>query len=547
MADSLQDDALVKCELAELDRQKGERAPYEGIWRDVEARVNPVAAGGFSATSPGSRRGADNFDVTAVQSLGRFAAAGKAITVPRKEQYIKVRFGNPELDKLPEVKRWCEYAGDRLYAIRYAPHTAFGTSATEDWLQLGTYGTAPVWCAEQRGVGMFYRALPLHECYIDVDYKGAVDTVRREFERTARQLQQLFGNDGLTPKMREAIAKDKGHEKFRILHAVRPNADIEPDRLDFRAKPVASDYIAIDEKMILQRAGFHSMPISVSRHQTSPGEKYGRSPAMNVLPTIMGANVMAQTILRAGHKAVDPALAFYDDGEISRISTKPGGLNPGMVDSAGRLRVQPIPSGGNLQIGVELLQEERAIIKSEFLEDFFKVLLEAPDRATATQILEMVAKQGVLVEPYAERYETEKQNPITQRELELGLRAGQILPFPDVVREAGGWPLVYYDNPLSRMARAGEAAGLTRWIEAVTPIANVDPTVFDHIDTDAAAPGLADVLGVRPSWMATPEQVAAKRDARKQQQDAAATVEGLQGVAGAAKDFAQAQQIGQAA
>jgi hypothetical protein len=71
--------------------------------------------------------------------------------------------------------------------------------------------------------------------------------------------------------------------------------------------------------------------------------------------------------------------------------------------------------------------------------------------------------------------------------------------------------------------------------------------VFDHIDTDAAAPGLADVLGVKQSWIATPEAVAAKRKARDDAQGATAEVAGLEGAAGAYLDIAKANQISEAA
>jgi Bacteriophage head to tail connecting protein. len=542
--DENQDEALVKRELAELDRNKNERAPYEGMWRDIEERVNPNSAGGFLGQTPGNRRGQSNFDVTAVQSLGRFAAAMRSITLPKREQYIKIRFADKDLDKLPEVRRWCEAAGDRLYAIRYRPGAAFGTAAFEDFRQTGSYGTAPMWNGELRGKGLFYRSLPLHECYIDTDVVGEVDTVRRCFKRSARQLRQLFGEDGLTPKMREAIKNDKAHHEFEVLHVVRPNGDLEPDRLDYRGKPVSSTYIAMEEKWILNRGGFRTMPISVSRHDTASGEKYGRSPASNVLPSIMGANVMAQTILRAGHKAVDPALAFYDDDGITSLSTKPGGLNPGLVDHAGNLLVKAIPQGGDLPVGIELLEGERNVIRTEFLEDFWMLLRQ--DQAvqrSAQAVLEIAAKQGALVEPYADRFETEKQNPVTLRDLELAMSAGQVDPFPDVVREAGASPMVYYENPLSRMARAGEGAGFTRWIEAMTPMAQVDPGVWDHVDTDTAAPGLADVLGVRPSWIATPDKVAAKRQARADAEMQQQTAEQMAAVAGAYKDMAQGNQI----
>jgi len=194
-----------------------------------------------------------------------------------------------------------------------------------------------------------------------------------------------------------------------------------------------------------------------------------------------------------------------------------------------------------------MIEGERADIRTGFLEDFFKILTDPSDRMTATQVLEMVGKQGVLVAPYAGQYETEKQNPVTMRDLDLAMAAGQIDPFPDVVLEAGAYPKIEYENPLTRMARAEEAAGLTRWFEAMTPLAQIDNgAVFDHIDTDNAAPGLADVLGVRPSWVATPAQVAAKRKARADSEAVASGAGQLADVAGAYKDIASANQITEA-
>lgn len=554
--DTLQDDELVREHLRNHDRLVALRAPWESLWREIDERVNPMGAGtigntpgaGGRMSRAGTAKGTANFDVTAVESLDRFAAAMSAITVPRNTQYIRLRFRDADLDKLPEVRRWCERAADRLHAIRYAPHAAFSVQATKDMRQLGRYGHAPFWTGERKGVGLFYRALHVAECYIDEDYAGQIDTVHRRYTRDARQCLQEFGRDALTPKMRDAIEHRKLDQEFEILHIVCPNADVEPDRFDHRGKPVASIHIALDEKIVLRRAGYHSMPISVSRHMSEAGELYGWSPAMKVLPAIRGVNVMAQTNLRSAHKMVDPALAFYDDDGITSVATRPGGMNPGLVDEQGRLRIHALPTGSNLPIGLEMVEQERTVIRTAFLEDFFRILTNPADRMTATQVLEMVGKQGVLVAPYAGQYESEKQNPVTQRDLDLAMRAGQVEPFPDAVLEAGATPLVEYENPLTRMARADEAAGLARWIEAMAPLAQTDGgEVFDHIDTDAAAPGLADVLGVRPSWIATPDQVAAKRKARSDSQAATQGVEGLAGAAGAYLDIAKANQISEAA
>lgn len=549
MIDTIQDDELVKADLRNHDRLKTERAPWENAWEEIDRRVNPGAEGGFNVTSPGQFRGQQNFDVTAVDGLDKFASVMSAISVPETEQYIRPRFADKDLDKLPEVRRWCERAGDRLYAIRYAAHTAFGTAADEDFRQLGTYGTAPLWSAELPGVGLFYRALHLSECYIDTDLTGMVDTAHRAFKRTARQIEGFYGRACMTPKMIDALDKGKEHTEFELVYVCTPNRDWDPDKFDWRGKPVSGRLLAPDEKLYMKREGFHTMPISVSRHSTSPGDKYGRSPAFKMMPTINGVNVMRRDTLRAGQKAVDPALMFYSDDGITSLVSKPGGMNPGMVDEFGRLMVARLPGGENgIPYAMEMIEQERAPIRSAFLEDFFKLLVDDKVQRSAQAVLEIASKQGLLVAPYASRYRTEKQNPVTQRDLDLALRAGQVEPLPQVVIEAGAWPVIDYDNPIGRMARAEEASGLTRWIEVMTPLAQLDEgAVFDHINTDEAAKGLGEVLGVRPSWIATDDEVAAKRAAREEAKGATAGVEALGTVAGAYKDIAQGNQIAAAA
>lgn len=541
MDDKLQNEDLVKHELAELDRQKTERRPWEVHWREIEERVHPVAAGGFTPQSPGNKRGQRNFDMTAVKGLQRFALAMSDITIPVAQQYIRVRFADADLMKLPEVQRWCDYAGDRLYAIRYAPHAMFGAQSFGDFLQTGSYGTAPYYVGVMPGRGLFYQALPLAECYIDEDYAGRVDTVRREYKKTARQLRAMFGEAALTPRMLDALKTNRGHVEFTCVHVVRPVDDYTQGAMDVRGKPVMSLTFAAEEKVILRRGGYYSSPISVSRHVTAPGEKYGRSVAMDYLPSIQMANAQAQTITRAGHKAVDPALAFYNDDGITRLVTRPGGMNPGLVNDDGRLLVQPIPGGGSLPVGMELLQAERANIDDGFLGAYFKLLTDDKVQRSAAAILEIASKQGVLVGPYGSRYQAEKLNPITQREYEEALRAGQIDPPPPVVAEAGDAPIIEYENPLTRMARAQEAAGLSRLIETLAPFAQSDPNIIgDVINIEEAAPGVASVLGVRQSWTRTPEEIAARRRQREQQQAEAATIEQLQGAAGATLDLVKA-------
>merc|ERR1712196_167975 len=98
--------------------------------------------------------------------------------------------------------------------------------------------------------------------------------------------------------------------------------------------------------------------------------------------------------------------------------------------------------------------QEKDPIRVSFLEEFYKILTDPNSRMTTTEVLEVMSKQGILVRPFASRYETEKQDPMSQRDLELMLAAEQVESFPAEVREAGSWPMIAYENPLAAMARA---------------------------------------------------------------------------------------------
>ena len=545
-----QDEAYVKEGLDRHAELQSERAPWEDLYRRVERRVDPVQRGGFDKISPGGARGLDNFDSTAMEGLERYEAAISGLIFPRSQKWALLTTTSAELNKLPTVQRWLEYATDRLQAMRYAAAAGFETQILEDVRSGGVYGVSPLWVDEIVGYSMFYKSCHLSEIYIDENYAGRVDTVHREYEKTARQLQQQYPN-GLSSKMEEAIANNKPNKTFRIINIIRPNESLKGGALDWRGKPIESLTIAPDEKWIMRRAGYNTMPMLVSRTSTSPRDKYGRSPAMRVLGTILGANEMAKTILRAGHRAVDPPILFHDDGRISKFSTKPGGLNPGMIDEMGRVLAKPFEMGGNLPVGLELLQAEREVIKNAFLDKAFSLLMERGDRMTATEVLELAKQQGMLVAPTAGRMETEKLGPLIARELDIGLRSGQILPPPPELREAtsarqAGIKVVY-DNPLSRMARAEEASGFTRWVEVLTQLAPFDEGVIDLVDVETSARGLADVLGVRPSWTATPEQVAAKRTARQQAKDQQSLIEGAPAATQSVLNLAKAQQANGAA
>jgi hypothetical protein len=547
MADiALLDTEQVQLVLANHERLKEKRSFYEPYWRDIDRFVDPHGAGAWDKSRATFTNEADElFDVTALDGLDRYTAAIAGVTIPRQQRWHGIGFPDRELMKIAAVQRWCEVATDVLFMARYAPWTGFEAQAHEDIRQEGKYGTSPMWIGDNVGRGLFYKTLHLSECYIDEDFSGRVDTVHRCYTQTIKAAAAEFGIENLSDKTRRDFEDPKKrNNEIEILHVVRPNREYEPGYFGPKGKPIESLYIELAEKHVISRKGFNSMPIPVSRHVTGPRDCYGRSPAMKVLATVKGLNAMARTILDAANKAVDPPLLYADDADITKVATKAGGLTAGGVNDQGQQLVHPLLTGAQLPIGAEIREEERQVVKGAFLEEFFRLLTDPSDRMTATQVMETLQKEGVLIAPFAGRRETEKLGPQVERELDILMRAGAIPPFPPEVTEAGVRPRAYMTNPLSRMARADEVTGFTRLVEIGVQAAGAGhQEALDRINFDEGMKVAGDVLGVRPSMLYSDDELEARRQSKQQQQEGETVAEAAPGLSQAALNLAKTREI----
>lgn len=528
--------------LRQFSELAGARQPWESAWQEIDDRINPLGQGGFSAKSQGGVRGVDIFDHTASEGLNRFQAAYTGMIIPRGERYHQLSTTDSALNDLPAAQRWLEEANDKLFAMRYAPMAGFDPESGMNIRSLGSYGCGPLWIDHWVGRGVFYKCLHMSEVYIAEDFRGRVDTVFRKFKQSARAFVQQFGNDNLPPSIAKALESSRASDEFDVLHVVRPRADADPQRLDFRRLPIESLYVLMTDKVIVREGGYSSMPITVSRYVTGPREVYGRSPALQVLGTIRTANEMVKTMMRQAHLAVNPPLLLPEDGVLTRVHQMPGGANVGGLDFNGRPMVVPLQTGTQLGFGMEMLNNEREVVRDAFLEKVWSLILDRKDRMTATEVLEISRMQGMLLAPMASRQEAEWLGPQIERELDIGMSAGYIPPMPPEMREAGARVKVVYDNPLSRAAKAEEAIGFSRYIETLIPLSQiVGPEVFDVIDTEAAPRELAKALAVRSRYLAAPEAIAAKRQSRAEQQAQEQALAALPAAAGAVKDLASAR------
>lgn len=266
-----------------------------------------------------------------------------------------------------------------------------------------------------------------------------------------------------------------------------------------------------------------------------------------VLPELKTLNAEKAMFLKQGHRASDPSYLLPGDDSLFDFKSHPGSNNyGGMLD--GRPQVGILPTG-NIQVTQEMLDRSNAIVQDAFLVTLYNELFDPKSRGrqlTAREVVEATNARGIFLSPLGRQF-TEYLGPMHDRELDILSYLKLLPPVPPALKEAQGEvDLVYeYTGPLGRMFSGHEIAGFMRTVDIAERVAQVsgDSSVFDHFEFDLALPDVAEEQFVRPSWMASPQSLAAKRKARAQAVAEANRVKSLPGEAAMAK----ARAIGQKA
>lgn len=506
--------------LSRVSNLQGERGVWESHWTEIAELVLPAYSDLFQSRgmiTPGQKKTDKQFDATAPGALVKFASVMESILTPRQQTWHQVKPADQYLLKDRQTQLWYEETNKLLMRHRYGKASFYASQQHEVYMSLGAFGTGSMFVdklADQPGLR--YRSIALSEVFFDENHQGMVDTVYRCFTMKGRQLLQKFGKN--VPKDvfdQYAAGQDKEYE---IIHCVRPRSDRDPRRIDFKGMPYESLYICKKHQQVLDEGGYLSMPYIVSRYVTIPGECYGRSPAMQVLPAIKTLNEQKKTVLKQGHRVVDPVLLAYDDGVLDSFSLKPGAINYGGVSADGRPLVHTLPTG-NIAIAKDMMDDERMAINDAFLVTLFQIMVETP-QMTATEVLERSREKAALLAPIMGRQQSEALGPMIEREIDLLQQQGLLPPQTPAMKEAGVASYrVEYDSPLSRMQKAEAASGGLRMFQYASEIAanTQNPAPMDFFNLDAMIPDLADAQGMPASWMRTQEEVEGLREERNQQ------------------------------
>lgn len=508
------------------------RNTFAAQWEEVAALILPTSVNTFyygSYNFPGQKKTQLQVDATGMMALSRFGAILDSLLTPRNMIWHQLTSQNPDIKKDRNAKLWYEDVTRRLFALRYSPIGNFSSQNQQIYQSLGAFGTGGMFvdqavdAAGNRLKALRYKAIPLGELFLLENHQGLIDGFIRWFRLTARQAYKMFP-ERFPPSLAPALEQNSG-QPFDFLQYVCPRADWKPGRLDAKGKMFSSYYVSIQGQCIVAEGGYNTFPLAASRYEQAPGETYGRSPAMMVLPALKTLNAQKATFLKQGHRAADPVLLTADDGLVD-VNLRPGAINKGGVTADGKPLVHVLPAG-NIQTNEKMMDRETALINDGFLVSLFQILLDKGGSMTATEVVERTNEKGILLAPTVGRQQSEYLGPLIDRELALMAEMRLLPPMPPILREAQGDYHVAYTSPLSRAQRAQEVAGYARTVETVLTLVNAtqDPSLLDPFDFDTAIPDIAEIQAVPESWMADKDQIAQKRQARAQQMERQAQIQ----------------------
>ena len=510
------------------------RATWEDHWQEILDYVMPRKADVTFVRSRGEKRTEVLYDSTAITANNLLAASLQGTLTSASLPWFHLKLRDTETNQNRDVQLWLEDSAKRMYEI--FNESNFNTEVHELYLDLVSIGTGAIFVEEgSKGFdkeGIHFNCLHIAEYFIQENINGKVDTLYRKYKLTARQAIQEFGEENVGEKILESV-KEKPDKEFNFIHAVEPTEDYERAVGKSNTKlPVHSCHVCTEDKMVVRTGGYNEFPYLVPRWSKATGEIFGRSPSYNALPDIKTLNKAVEIGLKAWAKAIDPPLLVQDDGVIGRVRMTPAGITVVRHDGA----IKPLQIGSNWQITDMKENQLRTSIRQAYYSD--QLQLQDGPQMTATEVQVRYELMQRLLGPTLGRFQSEFLNPLIERTFGIMLRAGALLPEPEVIQ--GQKIDVEYVGPLARSQRMEESVAIDRLYELAMNVVQVDPSIMDNINHDEAIRLRGDLLGVPKIILRARDEVGELREQRQQAQMAQQQAEQQQQAAQAALTQGQA-------
>lgn len=505
---------------------KSERASWMPHWKELNQFILPRSGRFFvQDRNKGNRRHNDIYDNTATKALRIMGAGMMSGATSPARPWFKLETPDPDLNKNPEVKQWLADVTRKMLDVFGASNTYLTLHGIYE--DLGVFGTATSVVMSDFDNVIHHYPVPVGEFALAADYRGNVNTMYREFQKTVDETVREFGYENCSLSVRNQYDRTGKDNWVTIVHAIEPRDARDTSKLDGKNKAYRSVYFELGsdkENAFLRDGGFDEFNVLAPRWNKYGSDIYGSGPGMDCLGDIKQLQHEQLRKANAIDYQTKPPLQVPTSMKNSLVDTMPGGIT--FVDSPGPQ--QAIRSAWDVNLNLSYLlqdiQDVRERIRSGFFADLFLMIANGSDTAkTATEIAERHEEKMLMLGPVLERLHTELLNPLVEMTFAKLVTAGALPPPPQSMQ---GMELnVVFVSMLAQAQRAIQTNGIDRFVGNIGMVAQYKPDVLDKFDADQWADIYSDSLGIDPSMIVANDKVALIRQQRAQAQQQAAMAE----------------------
>jgi hypothetical protein len=513
-----------------------ERSSWIAHWRELSDYLLPRSTRFYkSDRNKGTKKHNAIFDSTASRSL-RILSAGmmSGMTSPARP-WFRLALPDEDLMDYAPVKSWLAETQGRMLNVFARSNTYLMLHACYE--ELGAFGTSASVIMDDYDALIHHYQSPVGEFALATDYRGNVNTIYREFEKTVAELVAEFGYDQCSRTTQALYNSGNLDAWVPIIHGIEPRSDRDARKADGKNKPWRSVYFEPGREdagdKVLRESGYDRFPGLAPRWHKMPGDVYGNSPGMEALGDIKQLQHEQLRKANAIDYQTKPPLQVPAGMKGRDLDYLPGGVT--YVDAPGAQNA--VSTLFNVQLDLQHLlfdiQDVRERIRGAFYADLFLMLASTvPGRMTATEVAERHEEKLLMLGPVLERLHNELLKPLIDETFTRMVQADLVPPPPEALQ---GVELdVEFVSMLAQAQRAIGVNGVDRFVGALGAVAQMRPEVIDKIDVDKWADSYSDMLGVDPDIIVASENVAIIRQQRAQAQAQAQQMQAAQMQADAA-------------
>lgn len=535
--------------------ERGNRAfTRQGNWHTLCQAIAelfyPERADFTTKTVPGDERYWDIFDEEPMILRRDLSNQIGAQMRPRGRDWFMAKAYPRHLNKIEDVRIWCEEATETIRDVIYASGTNFTKAFSQSDNDYVAFGTSILTHTYNRDrTGLVFECLHPRDCAWEENADGHIDVMHERMRKTMAQIDQM---GFVIPKeWTDRYQKDPQCEVM-IQRCVYPieyfdeGGGKRPPRMArYAVKYLAPDCLAELKTKSGAQPYFRTWPYLVRRWSTVSGEPFGRSPCTSVaLATARTLNQAQLSVIEALEKLVNPPLLAPDDGIVGEVQIRANGITfyDPTLDYGSRRPVEALEVG-RPDFGMDFALERRQFLARAFLQNLirFPQVTKEMTAFEASKLWDQYIREAAPIYEPMEQENAQLMEGVFERVMDAdgpGKWGGFAEP-PDVLMEAaseGGVEIKFeFETPLSeahkrlKLEKAMEANGY------ITQRLATNPDIVDLVDQDEMdSEALKAILPAKA--IRKREDVASIREEKTQQRQAQQAIEmAMQAAGGAGK------------